>query len=90
LVSAWCDDIAGRRRGPSSLERKNQKLKKEYVCPTCVADVWQGLGEEGFWSKGWEGLGEENFWFPYFCGADLSKIETPQQRSQIDGFLARL
>ena len=28
--------------------------------------------------------------FPYFCGAALSKIETPQQRSQIDGFLARL
>jgi hypothetical protein len=28
--------------------------------------------------------------FPYFCGADLSEIETPQQRSQIDGFLARL
>jgi hypothetical protein len=28
--------------------------------------------------------------FPYFCGADLSEIETPQHRSQIDGFLARL
>ena len=28
--------------------------------------------------------------FPYFCGADLSEIEPPQQRSQIDGFLARL
>jgi hypothetical protein len=28
--------------------------------------------------------------FPYFGGADLSEIETPQQRSQIDGFLARL
>jgi hypothetical protein len=28
--------------------------------------------------------------FPYFCGADLSEIETPQQRSQINGFLARL
>lgn len=28
--------------------------------------------------------------FLYFCGADLSEIETPQQRSQIDGFLARL
>jgi hypothetical protein len=28
--------------------------------------------------------------FPYFCGADLSEIKTPQQRSQIDGFLARL
>jgi hypothetical protein len=28
--------------------------------------------------------------FPYFCGADLSEIETPHQRSQIDGFLARL
>jgi hypothetical protein len=27
--------------------------------------------------------------FAYFCGADLSEIETPQQRSQIDGFLAR-
>jgi hypothetical protein len=28
--------------------------------------------------------------FPYFCGADLSEIDTPQQRSQIDGFLTRL
>jgi hypothetical protein len=28
--------------------------------------------------------------FPYFCGADLSEIETPQQRSQMDGFLDRL
>jgi hypothetical protein len=28
--------------------------------------------------------------FPYFSGADLSEIETLQQRSQIDGFLTRL
>ena len=28
--------------------------------------------------------------FPYFWGADLSEIETPQQRSQINGYLARL
>jgi hypothetical protein len=28
--------------------------------------------------------------FPFLCGADLSEIETPQQRSQIDDFLARL
>jgi hypothetical protein len=28
--------------------------------------------------------------FSYFCGADLSEIETPQQRSQVDHFLARL
>jgi hypothetical protein len=27
---------------------------------------------------------------PYFCGANLSEIETPQQRSQVDGLLARL
>jgi ribosomal protein S27AE len=27
--------------------------------------------------------------FPYFCGANLSEIETPQQRSKIDGVLAR-
>jgi hypothetical protein len=28
--------------------------------------------------------------FPYLCGTDLSEIETPQHRSQIDCFLARL
>jgi hypothetical protein len=28
--------------------------------------------------------------FPYFCGADLLEIETPQQRSQEDSFLTRL
>jgi hypothetical protein len=27
---------------------------------------------------------------PYFCGASLSEIETPQSRSQVDGFLTRL
>ena len=29
---------------------KDKKLKKEYVCPTCIADVWKGLDAEGFWS----------------------------------------
>jgi hypothetical protein len=25
-------------------------MKKEYVCPICIADVWQGLDADGFWS----------------------------------------
>jgi hypothetical protein len=98
-------------------------MRKEYVCPTCIADVWQGLDAEGFGhrlgyilrscafqqldvaiahdltqimhssvdmpsalpiSRIFAHHNTRCIIFPYFCGADLSEIETTQSEIGCD------